>query len=306
MFNLGLPSRFYGIPLTFSTKALFLFKFNWWNALSCFYGISVTFSTKTPISDWNGCSESGSNQISSSPVLRHCLGWMLTRCAWWVRSTKYRSASPSSHLPFLWLHFAIVISRPMNPFIPAYPRQNRWAWMVGLPFGQFDQECNFIPILCWCSVLLLASSHYQLLACPFGIPASYFHTVISDLPSQSNMMKSLNCLLSLSSLFALSRPGNGALLPPPGARSIPIEKRDGAQPVRRQDCPAPGLEVDQAQVTHTPSNLYNSKFANGWPVWKKSSSQTYAIRIRKMISSPAIMLCELFPIPPFALRLWQP
>lgn len=80
------------------------------------------------------------------------------------------------------------------------------------------------------------------------------------------MLKFLTWHLSLSSLFALSRPGNAALLPPPGARSTPMLKRDDAQPVRRQDCAAPGLEVDQEQVTHTPPNPYNSKFANGWPV----------------------------------------
>lgn len=95
----------------------------------------------------------------------------------------------------------------------------------------------------------LASSPYQLTACRFYKPASYFHTVISELPSESNMLKFLTWLLSLSSLFALSRPGNGALLPPPGARSTPILKRDDAQPVRRQGCAAPGLEVDQEQVT---------------------------------------------------------
>lgn len=69
------------------------------------------------------------------------------------------------------------------------------------------------------------------------------------------MLKFLAWLLSLSSLLALSRSVNGALLPLPGARSASLLKRDGAQPVRRQDCAAPGLEVDQEQVTRSPSSF---------------------------------------------------
>lgn len=97
-------------------------------------------------------------------------------------------------------------------------------------------------MLLFCS---LASSSYQLTGCPFYKPASYFHTVISELLSELNMLKILTWLLSLSSFLALSRSVNGALLSLPGARSTPTLRRDGSQPVRRQDCAAPGLEVDQ-------------------------------------------------------------
>lgn len=106
-----------------------------------------------------------------------------------------------------------------------------------------------------------------------------------------------NWLLSLSFLLALSSFVNGAFLPPPDAWSPPILKRDGSQPVRRQDCAVPGLDVDQEQVTHSPSTSSNYSFANV-DLSEKSCSQTYAIRIRKMISSPDIVLCELIPMPP--------
>lgn len=160
-------------------------------------------------------------------------------------------------------------------------------------------QYNPYIVLMYCS---LASSSYQLTVCPFYDPSSSFYTVISELSSELKMLKFLAWLLSLSSLLALSRSVNGALLPPPGARSASLLKRDGTQPVRRQDCAAPGLEVDQEQVARSLSNLYNFKFANVG-LSEQSSSQAYATRIRKMISSPAIILCELYPIPSFTYEL---
>lgn len=172
-----------------------------------------------------------------------------------VRRTKNQSASPSS-----------LLSIPLGPFCDSYFPAHEIVSFLRIRGRVAGRECwsfllanltkNAISSLYYADVLSSCFFTLPTTACPFYKPASYFHTVISEIPPGSNMLKCLTWFLSLSSLFALSRPGNGALLPPPGARSIPILKRDGAQLVRRQDCAAPGLEVDQEQVTHTPSNPY--------------------------------------------------
>ena len=91
-------------------------------------------------------------ELSSSKTLSRLNAHAFVLDGYEVRRTKNRSASPSS-----------LLSIPLSPFCDSYfPAheivsflQNSGAWMLGLPFGQFDQECNIIPILCWCSVLLL-------------------------------------------------------------------------------------------------------------------------------------------------------